>query len=162
MGSITPSKTRATFRRGPCLCERGALHGKSATNRLRLVDMKDDIRLGLKSTAIIFSAHGKISVGLSCAFPVSAWSLGDWMLGISSLYAIGIAVIAGHLASQNWQIDSSSELRCVPCECSDRSAPGGCCTHWSLLSLYQTEMHLRSEAISSYQVNPGRPTLSAV
>ncbi|MGJ4999352.1 4-hydroxybenzoate octaprenyltransferase [Bradyrhizobium sp. HKCCYLS3077] len=69
------------------------------------VDVKDDVRLGLKSTAIFFGAHGKICVGLCYACAVSAWALGGWMLEMSSVYAVGVAVIAGHLAWQTWQLD---------------------------------------------------------
>jgi 4-hydroxybenzoate polyprenyltransferase len=69
------------------------------------VDVKDDVRLGLKSTAILFGARGKLCIGLFYAFAVSAWSLGGWMLGMSSLYAIGVVVIAAHLAWQTWRIE---------------------------------------------------------
>lgn len=69
------------------------------------VDAKDDTRLGLKSTAILFGARGKIWIGLFYAVAVAAWSLGGWMLGMSSLYAIGMLAIAGHLAWQTWRID---------------------------------------------------------
>lgn len=69
------------------------------------VDVKDDTRLGLKSTAILFGARGKLLIGLFYALTVVAWSLGGWMLGMSRLYAIGMLVIAGHLAWQTWRID---------------------------------------------------------
>jgi len=69
------------------------------------VDVKDDTRLGLKSTAILFGARGKLFIGLFYALTVVAWSLGGWMLGMSRLYAIGMLVIAGHLAWQTWRID---------------------------------------------------------
>lgn len=69
------------------------------------VDVKDDARLGLKSTAILFGARGKLLIGLFYALTVVAWSLGGWMLGMSRLYAIGMLVIAGHLAWQTWRID---------------------------------------------------------
>jgi 4-hydroxybenzoate polyprenyltransferase len=69
------------------------------------VDVKDDVRLGLKSTAILFGARGKLCIGLFYTFAVSAWSLGGWMLGMSSLYAIGVVVIAAHLGWQTWRIE---------------------------------------------------------
>ena len=40
-------------------------------------------------------------VGLTLA----AWSLGGWMLGMSSLYAVGMVVVAAHLAWQAWRFD---------------------------------------------------------
>ncbi len=64
------------------------------------VDVRDDKRLGLKSTAILFGARGRVFMGLFYGLAVSAWSLGGWMVGMSSHYAIGMAVIAAHLG---WQ-----------------------------------------------------------
>jgi len=61
------------------------------------MDVKDDTRLGLKSTAILF--------GLFYAFTVALWSLGAWLSGMSLRYAAGMAVIAAQLAWQAWRID---------------------------------------------------------
>jgi 4-hydroxybenzoate polyprenyltransferase len=69
------------------------------------VDVNDDTRLGLKSTAILFGRHGRTWIGLFYVLTVAAWSLGGWMLGMSPLYAIGMLVIAAHLAWQTWRID---------------------------------------------------------
>jgi 4-hydroxybenzoate polyprenyltransferase len=69
------------------------------------VDVQDDARLGLKSTAILFGARGKIYIGLFYILTVIAWSLGGWMSGMSSFYIVGMLVIAGHLAWQTWRID---------------------------------------------------------
>ncbi|EJK84254.1 4-hydroxybenzoate polyprenyl transferase, proteobacterial [Rhizobium sp. AP16] len=71
------------------------------------VDVKDDSRLGLKSTAILFGRNGKIWIGVFYALTVGAWSLGGWLLGMSLPYAIGMLVIAAHLAWQTWRIDLS-------------------------------------------------------
>lgn len=69
------------------------------------VDVKDDTRLGLKSTAILFGRHGKAWIGLFYALTVAAWLLGGWLLGMSLPYAIGMLVVATHLAWQTWRID---------------------------------------------------------
>jgi 4-hydroxybenzoate polyprenyltransferase len=69
------------------------------------VDVRDDRRLGLKSTAILFGAHGKAWIGLFYALAVVGWSLGGWMLGMSGYYAVGMLAIAGHLAWQTRRID---------------------------------------------------------
>jgi 4-hydroxybenzoate polyprenyltransferase len=69
------------------------------------VDVKDDTRLGLKSTAILFGQHGKACIGLFYALTIGAWSLGGWLLGMSVPYTIGMLVIAAHLAWQIWRID---------------------------------------------------------
>jgi 4-hydroxybenzoate polyprenyltransferase len=69
------------------------------------VDVKDDTRLGLKSTAILFGLRGKICIGLFYVLTVASWSLGGWLSGMSLSYAAGMVVIAAHLAWQVWRID---------------------------------------------------------
>lgn len=69
------------------------------------VDVKDDTRLGLKSTAILFGRKGRIWIGLFYALTVASWSLGGWLSGMSLPYAAGMVVIAAHLAWQTWRID---------------------------------------------------------
>lgn len=69
------------------------------------VDVRDDLRLGLKSTAILFGRHGKAFVGLFYAVTVCAWSLGGWLMDMSWPYAFGMLAIAAHLAWQTWRVD---------------------------------------------------------
>jgi len=69
------------------------------------VDVRDDTRLGLKSTAILFGRRGKLWIGLFYALAVAAWSLGGWLLEMSSPYTIGMLVIAAQLAWQTRRID---------------------------------------------------------
>ncbi|EJB07893.1 4-hydroxybenzoate polyprenyl transferase, proteobacterial [Rhizobium leguminosarum bv. trifolii WSM597] len=69
------------------------------------VDVRDDTGLGLKSTAILFGRRGKMWIGLFYALAVAAWSLGGWLLEMSPPYAIGMLVIAAHLAWQTRRID---------------------------------------------------------
>jgi len=69
------------------------------------VDVRDDTRLGLKSTAILFGRRGKMWIGLCYALAVGAWSLGGWLLEMSPPYAVGMLVIAAHLAWQTRRID---------------------------------------------------------
>ncbi|QNP48565.1 4-hydroxybenzoate octaprenyltransferase [Diaphorobacter aerolatus] len=65
------------------------------------VDVKDDARLGLKSTAILFGPHGTSCIALLFAVAIGSWSVGGWLLGMSMPYAAGILAIAFHLA---WQV----------------------------------------------------------
>jgi len=44
------------------------------------VDVRDDTRLGLKSTAILFGERGKTYIGLFYALTLAAWSVGGWMV----------------------------------------------------------------------------------
>ena len=70
---------------------------RSARSDTVNVDVKDDTRLGLKRTAILF--------GLFYALTVALWSLGGWLSCMSLPYAAGMAVIAAHLAWQARRID---------------------------------------------------------
>lgn len=69
------------------------------------VDVNDDTRLGLKSTAILFGRHGKACVGLFYGLTIAAWSIGGWLLGMPLPYGLGMLVIAAHLAWQTWRMD---------------------------------------------------------
>ena len=71
------------------------------------VDVRDDARLGLKSTAILFGNRGKACIGLFYAMAVAAWSVGGWLTGMSLPYATGMLVIAAHLGWQTWRLDLS-------------------------------------------------------
>jgi len=67
--------------------------------------VKDDAQLGLKSTALLFGRHGRACIGLFYLLAVTAWSIGGWMQGMSLPYAMGMLVIAAHLAWQTSRID---------------------------------------------------------
>ncbi len=69
------------------------------------IDVRDDKRLGLKSTAILFGPYGKACIGFLYGLTVFAWTFGGWMLGMSSLYFIGMLIIAAHLGWQTWRFD---------------------------------------------------------
>lgn len=69
------------------------------------VDVRDDTRLGLKSTAILFGQRGKSCIVLFYALTVASWSLGGWLSDMSLPYVAGMAVIAAHFAWQAWCID---------------------------------------------------------
>jgi 4-hydroxybenzoate polyprenyltransferase len=69
------------------------------------VDARDDARLGLKSTALLFGRHGRTGVGLLYLAAVTAWSLGGWLVDMAPAYAAGMAIIAAHLGWQIWRLD---------------------------------------------------------
>lgn len=71
------------------------------------VDVRDDTRLGLKSTAILFGNRGRACIGLFYTIAIAAWSAGGWLTGMSLPYATGMLVIAAHLGWQTWHLDLS-------------------------------------------------------
>jgi 4-hydroxybenzoate polyprenyltransferase len=67
------------------------------------VDMRDDARLGLHSTALKFRASGKAWVAGFYASTVLAWTWAGWALGLSTAYFAGMGLVAAHLLWQAWQ-----------------------------------------------------------
>lgn len=65
------------------------------------VDAADDAKLGLRSTALLFGARGKLFVGLFYLVAVAAWSVGGHLNGMSHWYQAGILLVATQLA---WQV----------------------------------------------------------
>lgn len=69
------------------------------------VDAKDDTRLGLKSTAVLFGRYGRVCIGGFYVLAIGAWLIGGRLLGMSIFFTIGVLVIAVHLAWQTWRVD---------------------------------------------------------
>ncbi|MBB3564171.1 4-hydroxybenzoate polyprenyltransferase [Rhizobium sp. BK512] len=91
---------------GPVLMWAGAIAWQIGYDTVyAYVDVKDDTRLGLKSTAILFGERGKRIIGLFYVSTIAAWSVGGWLSGMSLPYAFGMLVIAAHLAWQVRRID---------------------------------------------------------
>lgn len=74
------------------------------------VDVKDDTRLGLKSTAVLFGSHGKLAIATLYTMTALAWWVGGNMLGMSRNYGVGILVVAMHLG---WQVSQFNSERPV-------------------------------------------------
>lgn len=71
------------------------------------VDVKDDTRLGLKSTAILFGKNGKKIIFLFYAATAILWLSGGYLLNMSSLYTLGMVAITAHLFWQVWKMNLS-------------------------------------------------------
>lgn len=69
------------------------------------VDIADDAKLKLRSTAILFGARGREWIGGFYVAAVLLWIVGGWLLSMSPAYFLGMLVLAAHLAWQAWQID---------------------------------------------------------
>ncbi|KZP71715.1 4-hydroxybenzoate octaprenyltransferase [Enterobacter hormaechei] len=69
------------------------------------VDAKDDVRIGIKSTALLFGGHGKAGIMLFYTASVLLWSFGGWGLGMQLPYAAVMVLIAVHLFWQIWHLD---------------------------------------------------------
>ena len=75
------------------------------------VDVRDDARLGLHSTALKFKADGKIWVSGFYAATIVLWTWGGYAMNLSNAYYVGMAAVAAHLAWQAWRFDLSKPDR---------------------------------------------------
>lgn len=64
------------------------------------VDAKDDIKLGLKSTAVLFGKHGKPAIAAFYSAAVIFWAIGGWLVGMSSFYLIVLVLVSCHFVFQ--------------------------------------------------------------
>ena len=69
------------------------------------VDVADDTKLKLRSTAILFGQRGKQWIGGFYIATIILWTLGGWLLTMSALYFIGMIMLALHLTWQTWKIN---------------------------------------------------------
>lgn len=64
-------------------------------------DMRDDLRLNLRSTAIRFADRGKIWIGGFYVATLALWTWAGYTLGAGWFYFVGMAALAAHFA---WQL----------------------------------------------------------
>jgi 4-hydroxybenzoate polyprenyltransferase len=65
------------------------------------IDLRDDQRLGLHSTARRFGANGKAWIGGFYLMALVGWTTGGGLLGMGGTYYVGMVLIAIHFA---WQL----------------------------------------------------------
>ncbi len=77
-----------------------------------MVDRDDDLKIGVKSTAILFGRHDRLIVALlQVAMIGGLVVLGLWQ-ELSGYYYAGVAVAAALLAHQQWLIRQRDKARC--------------------------------------------------
>ncbi|MEK7207437.1 MAG: 4-hydroxybenzoate octaprenyltransferase [Pseudomonadota bacterium] len=67
-----------------------------------MVDRDDDLKVGVKSTAILFGAYDRLMVGLSHAVTLGLLVFTGFMAGLGMLYYAGLAVAAGFALYQQY------------------------------------------------------------
>jgi 4-hydroxybenzoate polyprenyltransferase len=65
------------------------------------VDVRDDLKLGLRSTAMRFAERGKTWIGGFYLATLALWAWAGWALGAGWGYAAGMAALAAHFG---WQL----------------------------------------------------------
>lgn len=69
------------------------------------VDAKDDVRIGIRSTALLFGQHGKGIIMFFYAATVLLWTYGGWLMHMKLPYAFVMMLITVHLFWQTWRLD---------------------------------------------------------
>ncbi|BCX82411.1 4-hydroxybenzoate polyprenyltransferase [Methylomarinovum caldicuralii] len=77
-----------------------------------IVDREDDLRIGVKSTAILFGRHDRLIIGLIqlAMLAVLAWV--GRLVGLGGWYWAGLVAAAGFMAYQQWLIREHDPGRC--------------------------------------------------
>jgi 4-hydroxybenzoate polyprenyltransferase len=69
------------------------------------VDARDDVQIGIKSTALLFGKYGRASIGAFYAAAVLLWLGGGLLVGMKVPYVVVMALIAVHLFWQIFRLD---------------------------------------------------------
>jgi len=69
-----------------------------------MVDRDDDLKIGVKSTAILFGDADKLLVGLLQVLAVLAWSMVGVQAGLRLFWWLGLGIAAGCFLYQQWLI----------------------------------------------------------
>lgn len=69
------------------------------------VDAKDDVRIGIRSTALLFGQRGKGIIMSFYAATVLLWTYGGYLIEMKTPYALVMGLIAVHLFWQTWRLD---------------------------------------------------------
>jgi 4-hydroxybenzoate polyprenyltransferase len=65
-----------------------------------MVDRDDDLKIGVKSTAILFAEKDKLIVGLLQLASLFCLALLGWILNLNTIYFVGLLIVAGLFVHQ--------------------------------------------------------------
>jgi|TARA_B110000459_G_scaffold144055_1_gene156955 4-hydroxybenzoate polyprenyltransferase len=77
-----------------------------------MVDRNDDLKVGIKSTAILFGDLDKVMIGILQALTLTGLYLLGQRLGYAHAYYAGLIVIAGFFVYQQWLIRDRERMGC--------------------------------------------------
>ena len=78
-----------------------------------MVDRNDDLKVGIKSTAILFGDLDKVMIGVLQALTLTGLYLLGLRLDYEHAYYIGLALIAGFFIYQQWLIRDRERMACL-------------------------------------------------
>ncbi len=77
-----------------------------------MADRADDIKIGVKSTAVLFGRYDRLAVGLSHAVALLLLVVAGELAGLGIWYAIGLALAASTTVYQQFMIRERDEKAC--------------------------------------------------
>ncbi len=77
-----------------------------------MVDRDDDLKIGVKSTAILFGDHDRLIIGLLQLLFLGLMFCVGWSFGLGSYYYIGLAAAAALMLYHQWLIRNRQRERC--------------------------------------------------
>ncbi len=75
-------------------------------------DREDDLKVGVKSSAIFFGAYDKLIVGALQACVIGLWLLLMWRLNLSLSFLLSLIIVAGLFTYQQWLIRNRERQPC--------------------------------------------------
>jgi len=78
-----------------------------------LADREDDLKIGVKSTAILFGKHDRLIIGLFQLTTLLILALVGWIHDLGVSYALGLLVAAGLSLWQQWLIRDYDPAACI-------------------------------------------------
>jgi 4-hydroxybenzoate polyprenyltransferase len=78
-----------------------------------MCDREDDLKIGVRSSAILFGRHDRLIVGLlhAAALGILAWI--GLRVGLNALYFAGLAVAAACAVYEQWMVRNRERLACL-------------------------------------------------
>lgn len=77
-----------------------------------MVDKEDDVKIGVKSTAILFGANDKRLIGILQIIFVILLVMTGMIFELHSLYYLGLAIVFGLFVYQQWLIRNRDKQNC--------------------------------------------------
>jgi 4-hydroxybenzoate polyprenyltransferase len=77
-----------------------------------MVDREDDVKIGVKSTAILFGASDKWMIGLLQTVFVMLFIMAGIIFQLHSLYYASLAIVSGLFLYQQWLMKNRDTQKC--------------------------------------------------
>lgn len=77
-----------------------------------MVDREDDLKIGVKSTAILFGRYDRLIIGLMQLAMLSALVISGQLFGMGELYYAGLTVSAALMIYHQWLIHGLEKAKC--------------------------------------------------